>query len=251
MEPKPESKKFVLTCPGCQKRFQLLDGSILGKRVTCKSCKAPFLVDGGVLTEVAEKDLPKPKEPIKQQAHIEQQFLPALSTIIKQPFLDSTLKAILGTFLKISLLLIPIFAGVCTELKSNAAYFLGMWTCQLALVLIPIVFRAKRTWVVAVACAVPFLWIYTARNAQSMTFWKAKDGTSYTDTCWRWNGAITYRSYHGKDFMKDLHCEGGMSESNKPHGKWKYTCFEPFWKKEVWYWYGEEITEGEWHLRNK
>jgi hypothetical protein len=55
--------KFVLTCPGCAKRFQLLDKAVLGKRVTCKACKAPFVVDGSVLTEFKTVDLPKPKPP--------------------------------------------------------------------------------------------------------------------------------------------------------------------------------------------
>lgn len=55
------SAKYVLTCPGCQKRFFLPNNSILGKRVTCKSCKAPFIVDGGVLAEFAEYELPANK----------------------------------------------------------------------------------------------------------------------------------------------------------------------------------------------
>lgn len=55
--------KFVLTCPGCSKRFQLLDKAVFGKRVTCKACKAPFIVDGSVLTEFKTVDLPKPKHP--------------------------------------------------------------------------------------------------------------------------------------------------------------------------------------------
>lgn len=68
--------KYVLTCPGCQKRFQLLDAAILGKRATCKSCKAPFLVDGSVLTDFAEKDLPKPK--ILSEESIQVQTQPPL-----------------------------------------------------------------------------------------------------------------------------------------------------------------------------
>lgn len=44
-----------------------------------------------------------------------------------------------------------------------------------------------------------------------------------------------------------------LCDSGKAHGKVRYIC----WKKgeevdeTAWFWYGEPITEGEWHLRNK
>lgn len=44
--------------------------------------------------------------------------------------------------------------------------------------------------------------------------------------------------------------EGDFSESGKQHGQWTYV--DDDWKvTHTWYWYGEEITEGEWYLRNK
>jgi len=48
-----------------------------------------------------------------------------------------------------------------------------------------------------------------------------------------------------------LSANGPLSKSGKMHGKWTW-----LWKKGkpltyTWHWYGEEITEGEWHLRNK
>jgi hypothetical protein len=45
--------------------------------------------------------------------------------------------------------------------------------------------------------------------------------------------------------------EGPCSASGKPHGKWKQIIWVPFSHNELYYWYGEEISEGEWHLRNK
>ena len=52
--------------------------------------------------------------------------------------------------------------------------------------------------------------------------------------------------------------EGPMSASGKPHGEWENQDLRAGWwdlpgrgESKTWYWYGEEITEGEWHLRNK
>jgi hypothetical protein len=57
------STSFVLTCPGCQKRFLLKNANMLNKRATCKSCGAGFLVDGSVIVECESKDIP----PFKQK----------------------------------------------------------------------------------------------------------------------------------------------------------------------------------------
>jgi len=51
-----------------------------------------------------------------------------------------------------------------------------------------------------------------------------------------------------------LAMEGGYSESGRPHGKWETVTFlrgADTTVKDEWFWYGEEISEGEWHLRNR
>ncbi len=50
----------------------------------------------------------------------------------------------------------------------------------------------------------------------------------------------------------DWEAGGPMSESGKPHGHWTTTLWEPRlnWTDQ-WYWYGEEVSEGQWHLRNR
>lgn len=46
--------------------------------------------------------------------------------------------------------------------------------------------------------------------------------------------------------------EGPLAGTGKPHGQWRYTTWEPeFSVRSKFYWYGEEVSEGEWHLRNK
>lgn len=54
--------------------------------------------------------------------------------------------------------------------------------------------------------------------------------------------------------------EGAMTETGKQHGKWMWHSFDwdaasgsdsRFDSGNDFYWYGDKITEGEWHLREK
>ncbi len=76
----------------------------------------------------------------------------------------------------------------------------------------------------------------------------------YRDTYFRWRKTTSYREmrYREDDSsgLDDTH-KGPRSESGKPHGQWHSVSWDPFHSEDEWYWYGEEISEGEWHLRNK
>lgn len=89
------------------------------------------------------------------------------------------------------------------------------------------------------------------RTARFMEVWEAESGTRYTDWMLR-SRTIYYREmWIGELGEKgSMHIEGPMSSSNKPHGHW--TGF--VWGGEDvdrWYWYGEEVTEGEFRLRSR
>jgi hypothetical protein len=77
--------------------------------------------------------------------------------------------------------------------------------------------------------------------------------TRFTDSHRRWGGAIYWRDINSYDQNHEMlyHTAGAMSASNKPHGEWNGYDFS--YKEEInsWYWYGEKISEGEWHLRYK
>lgn len=70
------STSFVLTCPGCHKRFLLKSNSMLGKRATCKSCGAPFVIDGTVLAQ-CEPDQELPIKQIEVQPQLTDEHKPA------------------------------------------------------------------------------------------------------------------------------------------------------------------------------
>ena len=80
---------------------------------------------------------------------------------------------------------------------------------------------------------------------------------SFNDTYKTWGGQHVYRSIF--DYSKDdasgvrwRSTSGGMAGTGKPHGKWVTVYYNPEFKITTqFYWYGEEISEGEWHLRNR
>jgi hypothetical protein len=83
--------------------------------------------------------------------------------------------------------------------------------------------------------------------------------TEFRDYRWRWSGSIYWRDiagYRKTKFLPDWDTKGPMTATNRPHGHWitQTGIFgEPneFKIINIWYWYGEEISEGEWHLRTK
>ena len=85
------------------------------------------------------------------------------------------------------------------------------------------------------------------------TTWK--DGnTEFTDTFTRWGNNHFYRRVTFSDEQGHWTgwSSGHVAGSGKLHGEWSFTTFKPSWTNELkWFWYGDEISEGEWHLRNR
>jgi hypothetical protein len=83
----------------------------------------------------------------------------------------------------------------------------------------------------------------------------------YVDTHKHWSGDFIYRRmsrYVKADKAIGIESffwssEGPIAGIGKPHGHWitdKWGDSTPYHKDEF-YWYGEEISEGDWYLRNK
>ena len=77
--------------------------------------------------------------------------------------------------------------------------------------------------------------------------------TVYRDSRQRWGGSIYWRELdsHDADGHTVSTSQGPMTETNKPHGHWRTHNWSDFKRQHEWYWYGELITEGEWHLRDR
>jgi hypothetical protein len=78
--------------------------------------------------------------------------------------------------------------------------------------------------------------------------WESEDGTRYTDWYQRFQGGPTHRSLS----FDGVYGSGPMKGEGKrrPHGMWTVLGKDLSLEKKF-YWYGEEVSEGEWHLRNK
>ncbi len=68
-----------------------------------------------------------------------------------------------------------------------------------------------------------------------------ESGIRIVQTCSRWGDAPVYEYWF---FAEGGYGHGPVTPSGKPHGKWKLLSVDQ------WYWYGEQVTEGEWHERN-
>jgi hypothetical protein len=112
------------------------------------------------------------------------------------------------------------------------------------------------------------LLVYWGRTDTYTETWV--NGTiEYSDKYNRWSRQHVYRSMlcceseekaRDNPWLLDAQwiAEGPIAGIGKPHGKWEYTTY--FWGREPaqlprtefqFYWYGEQVSEGEWHLRNR
>lgn len=97
----------------------------------------------------------------------------------------------------------------------------------------------------ALTVLVVLLWIRFDWYPQK---WTNANGYKFKDLHHRWSGDIYYREFHTFD-GGFLQAEGPMTASEKPHGHWRFMTLEK--TDHVWFWYGQPVEEGEWHLRER
>jgi len=84
-----------------------------------------------------------------------------------------------------------------------------------------------------------------------------KNTSRYSDYFRRLADKPYYRKYsmYTEGGLAIYRSEGRLTDTGKQHGKWPWRSIDwsPFNVEtgNDFYWYGEKITEGEWHLRNK
>jgi hypothetical protein len=118
--------------------------------------------------------------------------------------------------------------------------------------------KAKWAGAIAIVSAIvtAVLW---GRSDYYIDHWdeptKATPGTIYfTDYIYRGDDKPFYRRLHIQQKVGGTHhVEGAFSDSGKQHGRWHgYTLSSGgIESHDDWYWYGERVSEGEWHLRNR
>jgi hypothetical protein len=94
---------------------------------------------------------------------------------------------------------------------------------------------------------------YWAWAEWSISAWRYEvsttdDGTKVTDG---------YRFMQGHAFQRviesptGVRLSGPLSESGKPHGHWIALGGDAAGIESIWFWFGDRVTEGEWHQRSK
>ena len=112
----------------------------------------------------------------------------------------------------------------------------------------------RRNWLLITVLVLPLFcccgWFFAGTTSES---WTNDNGTEYLDTY----TVFGRKHIHRKLWMYDddnkliFSSSGPMSETGKPHGKWEMLHFDLNKLEYEYYWYGEVVSEGEWHLRNK
>lgn len=132
-------------------------------------------------------------------------------------------------------------------------------------------FPTRRTWTCLAGTMLIAFALFTWGRIDTYKDEWASDTARFTETFHRWTGRHVYRQVDhyltaeecAKDkwgFDPDSTSEGPMAGTGRPHGMWKRTVGLKHWAEytkshlpitqTTFYWYGDEITEGEWHLRN-
>ena len=237
--------KIEFTCHACEKKLRATF-EMAGQSTFCPSCGRALEVPIRTLyveTPPPPRHLASPKKtttvpavPALQPAHAR---LPEVARNLPYVLLvGSTLSALWLWTAEPSLLwgvsyilvIVAVFSAAFIVQRFRPNWRRLCWV--VAVILSP----------VAVSCYYSFA-TYTER-------WTSEEmDASYTDTYSR-DRKILKRIilFHSGD---ELLASGGFSDSEKLHGPWTYIMRHRGLAEETrWYWYGETITEGEWHLRN-
>lgn len=79
--------------------------------------------------------------------------------------------------------------------------------------------------------------------------WESEAGLIFIDTHSRFSRTPLYREILDRSSLSSF--EGPLAETGKPHGKWVMFNSSTLQTTYHFYWYGEDVSEGEWHLRNR
>lgn len=79
--------------------------------------------------------------------------------------------------------------------------------------------------------------------------WTSATGANAVDTVLRWGDRHIYREVWTSGTTGSS--QGPMIRDGVQHGHWTHTGFSPYYSLDLWYWYGQEVSEGEWHRLNR
>ncbi len=233
-------------CPSCQRTLEAPD-EYAGKLAKCLKC--------GAAIQLPQIDIPTfiPQPVAPQQSRPESNApQKAFDLISKMPWKTIGIAAIVLAFL----LTLRTPPGPLVAVHYVALLLLGYLGTWLAIQKwLPSWRYTGKATAVSVLAAIACAWFW-GQYDYSMNFWtKARDGykSNYLDYTYRGASQPFYRHYWSDKDGHTYGAEGAFSESGKQHGKWRIEDTSlPIkdWFYDQWFWYGEEVSEGEWHLRS-
>lgn len=243
--------KVTFRCE-CGQKLHALEANA-GREFSCPECNRTVIVPGGIQAVA-------PIEEIIEAPPARMTIDPALESAIQKSrivrhrephrlsgFVRQLRGIVFQAFLPIVIVLLCIHACQWWGSWERIGYARGYISTVAACLLIALSFRRRvlGQWQFPAALLVGIgLCVLMHKTGTYRETWTNKDGINYFDFYTR-SGQIYDRTIWSKDFMHS----GPMAGNTKPHGEWDIRDDLKFSKR--WYWYGEEISEGEWHLRNK
>ena len=213
------SDKFAFLCPFCESEIRV-PVAAAGKSGTCKKCRNKVIV-------------------------------PSRSPMVAAPIVAEKQNSLAIPLASCVASGSAIIWAVCAEANLTPWDYLAIILSSVGLCALIWMIRSAA-WAVPVSILMLVGWwaAYAAMDTRTER-WK-NDNFEYVDVYSRWGHVHKTRRMTILDDEGKLQSmsSGAMSESGKPHGKWHLTLFPSFDSSDSWYWYGEEITEGEWHTRS-
>jgi predicted Zn finger-like uncharacterized protein len=228
-------------CPGCNHRYRIQDEH-LGRTVKCKQCSLVFTISPPATPQ------PEPETARKPSLDPTMDIMKIVAGILWPSGAMWLTLALYGLFL--------LTIGVAPSFNVIIHEWSLFWAVMLTIViayhflrnLLPR-FRGRGAVVAGVAffgaSLASWTWGLFDNYEQSWTRGKVE----YRDSYRRKGPKLFYRKIYVPD---DYAAEGAMSgEPTKPHGHWVTRFFKPAETVHQWYWYGTEINQGEWELRQR
>lgn len=239
------------TCPGCARVYRLPAGKTPPD--VCHKCRQA-LASGEVLEQkIPPSPLPTvflPTAPTEAAV-----FRSSVDLIEIRRRGKDNLLVMAATFLFVSGLAVAFFTyGQSAALASYSGLIISLASGSVL---------AKRTWPhrtkiirlihwpIGISAILAFGWFDTYAEPVERAFgdFKVSGNTRYS----RW-GRVPLESFIRIDDPEgkmDSMAWGPLSPSGARHGEWRIILGSGGGLRSQWFWYGEEITEGEWHLRNR
>jgi len=109
----------------------------------------------------------------------------------------------------------------------------------------------KHRWTMGLFSLLVIFFVARALHVET-EHWE-RDNLSFSDRIHVPSGEIRHRRVTVRDDAGGIlyWIDGPMAGTGTPHGAWEKTTLKPYDRSAVFYWYGEEVSEGEWHLRNR